>query len=212
MGEVVGLDEVAVPSGEERSLASPEQPAPSRIDPDQVPVVIRDDQHVFGKLPQAVTLARAFDDLLLQGLAQASQPRFALPQRRLSIVLRDGMSERRRYVLEERRVRDAEIALVGTVDLQHAVAPLRRLDEHVEGTMDAVFEQELRRPEARLAGEVVRQHGLARLKGVAGRAFEVGAEADATDRAGVPAEAGRHRVGGRVLERELERPPRCPVW
>ncbi len=116
----------------------------------------------------------------------------AVPEFADAPLLGDGLRQGGGQGLEKGGVEDAEVAPVRAVDLQHPVAPLRGGDQHIEGPVNAMIDEELRCPEAAFPRQVVGDNRLARPECEARRTFEVAPEAGVTHDSGPPPDAGSH--------------------
>ena len=91
----------------------------------------------------------------------------------------DGDAEQPREARKEVRIREIELAGVGTIDFEDAerqMAFAAPRDQDVDRPLDPVVRQQLGRPKARFLLEVIGNHDLAGMERIAGGRFHIDPE------------------------------------
>ena len=144
--------------------------------------------------------------LAQQPLVLAQQRLLFLQHLRLGVLPplgANGHGQRVGKRLQEGDVGIAEFAAMRAVDLEHAEGVAVCPDQHVDGTADAVLEQQLRRAKPRLCRQVVGNHRFPGTEGVSCRALEIAAHARVADHPRLPAYARAYEkrlLLGQVLQ------------
>ncbi len=118
----------------------------------------------------------------------------------------DGDAEQSREAGQEIGIRAIELSGIRAVGLEHAegqMAFAAPCDQDVDRPFDPMIRQQLWRAELRFFLQVIGNHHLARMEGVAGRRFHIDPERHLADRAWAPANAGAHQqplLLGHVLQ------------
>jgi hypothetical protein len=107
----------------------------------------------------------------------------------LILLLFDRHTEDIRSTLQESDVMLAELSFRSAVDFEHSKWQTVALQNDIHGTADSVFDKQFRSSKSFLIFEMIGNHGLAGVEGVASRRIQIGSDGRAANHAFAPTDA-----------------------